>query len=1187
MAEADWELSKENVQPLKQGRDVGTLKDVLAQHEGPSQISIQEQKLAFEAEIRFYSGNDPLDVWDRYIKWTEQVFPHGGTDSNLSALLERSLELFLRNDQYYSDLRYLGHWLKFVDYCTDPLEVFDFLKSKGIGISHAAFYIAWAERYELLGNSRKAEAVLQEGIQLKAEPLEKLQHHHRYFQSRIFKQVVASINEGTNEELVPEPVQPQRTTLGDLKRSGQKKALAPVNRIGNSVRSQSRGLGQHVVSTREQCGTFEVFNENQLCSQPTDQLRLTQGQWSTLPSTSAKENEIKPGHWNTSGMSQRSNMHSVPFSAASSTSKPDFKLYEEESAHVETTTPRKIEPLFTPVLSARKPSKEANPLARVQLQNCKEEKMVVSMYSKDKVYAGLREFSFEELRAEEFKKKYKAICKEQEQKLLKLKKEKEEMEQLIHMTEMRIKEHIQPEAQQNKSDLQTQMPRNASILAAQPQTSCTDKNVSLDISCSASLHPNFQNQAAGNIVTNSGAATWEFGAQSNISEMKAEDSYKDELNRDEMRLKNPNLSNYTDGDCMESGQPNVLVEVHNLSANRSLQHVQPSPTVCTREALDVINDMFHAPVTCSQVSENQFENLGAVPTICNNDYLAYEAQFMKNADKSTPVPNQMPSTFFGLPPATVSFSIFDENADVEDQENKPPADYLKARPRWPLSGILVPSKHILTEGTCVAECDDLDGIEPINEDHFESNDYPNKTFGPFPENTCDFTRGAHLVSTPFHRNSLNDDQNKPIKWIPGGSTKNALSSLSPLKESMYDQPLHMKKLSPIQEASEDGLSSAATTSSAGSSTSVGGLCAMSDLNVFEKSEPGQLNSSEVFNVNSISGNPWDIETQNQLLLSLPIPLSSLQEFYVQNDPVPTFEVGRELNLGSQTFNIKQVAEHEQCRMFYGMDPSVTLSKAIIKVYSHRVPWDFYINQQLKMRLGSQFNKYFSQNQCCYLFDNGCVTVDQDKNSETLKDLSHIWESVPEALVVFLTLDLLALVELMHTAEIVHGGIAPETLFLSPGLYNSASPCPDGNSLVKLMDFTHSLDLRLQADVATFTGFPTVRSLPNRDFLLECTSAYQVDLLGIADTMHFLLFGGHLDVCKEGSLWILSPTSYRMELLYMELWNSFFEKILNAGDAPSITTLSELQQTVREAIEPDYEILWNDAFVQNLTPALSE
>ncbi|XP_078089583.1 mitotic checkpoint serine/threonine-protein kinase BUB1 beta isoform X2 [Mustelus asterias] len=1020
MAEADWELSKENVQPLKQGRDVSTLRDVLAQHEGPSQISIQEQKLAFETEIRFYSGNDPLDVWDRYIKWTEQTFPHGGTDSNHSALLERDLKLFLKDERYYSDLRYLGHWLKFVDYCTDPLEIFDFLKSKRIGVSHAALYIAWAERYELLGSNNKAEAVLQEGIQLKAEPLEKLQHHLRHFQSRVFKQVVASIAEGTNEDFVPEPVQQQRTTLGDLKRRGQKRAMAPVNRVGSSMRSQNQGLGQNVVPAQAQCGSFEVFNENRLQTQPGHQPRSTERQLTALPSTSAKENEIAPGPWNTSGIRvpKRSNVHEFP--AVLSANKPDFKLYEEESSHDTTMTPRKIEPLFTPVLSARKPSKELNPLLRVQVENCEENKEV-SMYSKDQIYAGLREFSFEELRAEEFKKKYKA----------------------------RIK--------------------------------------------------------------------------------------------------------------------------------------------------DIKTDMIHDHVTHSQLSDKkQLESLDAVSSDCNKEDMEFEAQFM-TAPRSCP--NSVPalvSPFLGLPSAPTPFNVFDETADIENQENKPPANYLKPSTRWQLSGILVPSQRVLTEGACAAECDDLDGIEPLNEDHFVSSDYPNKTLGPYPENTCDFTRGAHLVSTPFHRNPLTDDQESSIKQISIDGSKSALSSLSPIKEPLFDQPLHMKKLSPIQEASEDGLSSAATTSSSAvSSSSVGGLGTISDLNVFEKLELGQLNSCETNNVNSTSDNPWDTEVQNQLLLSLPVPLSSLPEFHIQKRPIPIIEDGHELNLGSQTFIVKQAAVHEQYRIFYGTNSSLNLSKAIIKVYSHTVPWDFYINQQLKMRLGSQFANYFSQNHSCYMFENGCVTVDQSNNCETLQmitfhgrngrfyidaavGLSQLREFVPEALIVFLTHDLLALVELMHTAEIVHGGIAPETLFMGDRFYD-VSICPRSDSLLKLMNFTHSLDLRLQPDIDKFTKFPTV--LPSKELLLECTNAYQIDLLGVANTVHFLLFGKHMDVSKQGSRCIPRPTLCSMEpCFYAELWTSFFETILNAGDASSVSILRDLQQAVTDVIEPDYEVLYGDAFL---------
>uniref|UniRef100_A0A674JG77 BUB1 mitotic checkpoint serine/threonine kinase B n=1 Tax=Terrapene triunguis TaxID=2587831 RepID=A0A674JG77_9SAUR len=40
----EWELSKENVQPLRQGRIMSTLQEVLSQQETSSHTAIQQQK---------------------------------------------------------------------------------------------------------------------------------------------------------------------------------------------------------------------------------------------------------------------------------------------------------------------------------------------------------------------------------------------------------------------------------------------------------------------------------------------------------------------------------------------------------------------------------------------------------------------------------------------------------------------------------------------------------------------------------------------------------------------------------------------------------------------------------------------------------------------------------------------------------------------------------------------------------------------------------------------------------------------------------------------------------------------------------------------------------------------------------------------------------------------------------------
>lgn len=71
-------------------------------------------------------------------------------------------------------------------------------------------------------------------------------------------------------------------------------------------------------------------------------------------------------------------------------------------------TPCKIEPSINSVLSARKPQKEEDPLRRVQNHHPdNQEKKEMVMYCKDKVYAGVEEFSLEEIRAEVYRKKAK------------------------------------------------------------------------------------------------------------------------------------------------------------------------------------------------------------------------------------------------------------------------------------------------------------------------------------------------------------------------------------------------------------------------------------------------------------------------------------------------------------------------------------------------------------------------------------------------------------------------------------------------------------------------------------------------------------------------------------------------------------------------------------------------------------
>ncbi|XP_006158764.1 mitotic checkpoint serine/threonine-protein kinase BUB1 beta [Tupaia chinensis] len=447
----EWELCKENVQPLRQGRIMSTLQGALAQQEAACNTTLQQQKRVFESEIRFYTGNDPLDVWDRYINWTEQNYPQGGKESNISTLLERAIEALQGETRYYSDPRFLSLWLKLGHLCNEPLDMYSYLHDQGIGVSLAQLYISWAEEYEARENFKKADMIFQEGVQRKAEPLEKLQSQHRQFQARVSRQTLLALEKDEEEEDFGSSV-PQRSTLAELKSKGKKTARAPISRVGGALKpsNQNRGLQNSVPQQMGSNCRITVFDENADVASLAELSKPTAQAWVAPPVSRAKENELHAGPWNTGRpLDYRPRSNTVSVTTAPPVL-PSFTPYVEETAQQPVMTPCKIEPSINHILSTRKPGKEEeDPLQRVQSHRQEsEEKKEKMMYCKEKIYAGVGEFSFEEIRAEVFRKKLKE---QREAELLTSAKKRAEMQKQIEEMEKKLKE-IQTSTQQDKGD---------------------------------------------------------------------------------------------------------------------------------------------------------------------------------------------------------------------------------------------------------------------------------------------------------------------------------------------------------------------------------------------------------------------------------------------------------------------------------------------------------------------------------------------------------------------------------------------------------------------------------------------------------------------------------------------------------------------------------------------------------------
>uniref|UniRef100_A0A8C4QVQ1 BUB1 N-terminal domain-containing protein n=1 Tax=Eptatretus burgeri TaxID=7764 RepID=A0A8C4QVQ1_EPTBU len=169
-----WERDKENVKLLRGGRPVESLNLALQAPENNEMCVLLQKQRQFELDLRFYDGDDPLSVWDRFIAWTEQMFPQGGKGSKLLELLERLLQTFVDDERYRNSQRFLNHCLKLASMMKEPLDVYSFLSNRGIGKTLALLYINWAQEYEARGDMVKADEVYRLGLQHHAQPLELL-----------------------------------------------------------------------------------------------------------------------------------------------------------------------------------------------------------------------------------------------------------------------------------------------------------------------------------------------------------------------------------------------------------------------------------------------------------------------------------------------------------------------------------------------------------------------------------------------------------------------------------------------------------------------------------------------------------------------------------------------------------------------------------------------------------------------------------------------------------------------------------------------------------------------------------------------------------------------------------------------------------------------------------------------------
>lgn len=140
----------------------------------------------------------------RFVDYLEQRLPADG-GSEMSLVFDALVQRFLTVEQYANDIRYvnfcircvspseIGHTIrvchsdslnhhsfiitiifyysvKQASFYPDPLALYSYIFSKGVGTRTAALYVAWAQQLEQRGLNEQADALYQKAVENQAQP---------------------------------------------------------------------------------------------------------------------------------------------------------------------------------------------------------------------------------------------------------------------------------------------------------------------------------------------------------------------------------------------------------------------------------------------------------------------------------------------------------------------------------------------------------------------------------------------------------------------------------------------------------------------------------------------------------------------------------------------------------------------------------------------------------------------------------------------------------------------------------------------------------------------------------------------------------------------------------------------------------------------------------------------------------